>query len=185
MTGRDGNDTLEGGTGDDILVGGAGSDTLTGGTGDDTLTGGNGIDTFLFNTLTGSGLVLDFSSAIEKLRFQAGASGLSIGDRDIMIDNGVVANAAGAFSNSAELVIMTPSISEAITATSAAAAIGFATSAYAVDDTRLFAVDNGANTDLFLFPSAEADALVSAPELTLIGILQGSSQTVPADYFFF
>ena len=97
----------------------------------------------------------------------------------------MVANAAGAFSNAAELVIMTPNISGAINAASAAAAIGSATSAYAVDDTRLFAVDNGASTDLFLFHSTGYDALVSAPELTLIGILQGTSQTVPGDYFFF
>ncbi len=45
--GREGADTLTGGTGDDALNGEAGNDRLTGGGGDDTLSGGTGNDTLL------------------------------------------------------------------------------------------------------------------------------------------
>jgi hypothetical protein len=128
--------------------------------------------------------VLDFLSGIDKLRFLDGATGLNIGDKDHIIDNAVVANAPGAFANSAELVIVTPNIAGAITATSAAAAIGSATSAYAAGAVRLFAVDNGTDTSLYLFKSAGADAQIGATELTLIGTLQGTAQTAFADYAF-
>jgi hypothetical protein len=43
---------------------------------------------------------------------------------------------------------------------------------------------NGADSALFLFKSAGADALVSANELTLVGTLQGAASTILADYGF-
>ncbi|MGZ9057556.1 hypothetical protein, partial [Methylomagnum sp.] len=111
-------------------------------------------------------------------------AGLSIGDKDHLIDGGVTINAPGGFSPLAELVIDTANIAGAITTTSAAAVIGSARATYATSDIRLFAVDNGTDSALFLFKSASADALVSAGELTLLGTLQGTAQTALADYGF-
>jgi uncharacterized delta-60 repeat protein len=167
------------------LTGNSAANLLNGGAGADILAGGNGNDTFVFGTLAGGAdTVQDFLSGTDKLRFWDGVTMLAIGDGDHVIDNAKVANAPGAFSNLAELVIVTPNIAGALTATSAAAAIGSASGNYAVDATRLFAVDNGVDSALYLFKSAGADATVSATELTQIVTLQGTAQTALADYAF-
>jgi Ca2+-binding RTX toxin-like protein len=185
LNGGAGADTLNGGDGNDTLKGGDGNDTLNGGAGIDTLNGGANSDTFVFGTLTGGAdTVQDFLSGTDKLRFLDGAAGLAIGNGDHAITNATVANAPGGFSNSAELVIVTPNIVGTLTATSAAAAIGSASAAYSAGDSRLFTVDNGTNSALYLFKSAGADAQVGATELTLIGTLQGTAQTALADYAF-
>jgi uncharacterized delta-60 repeat protein len=164
------------------LTGNAGNNVLNGWVGADILRGGLGADTFVFSTLTGGAdTVRDFLSGTDKLRFLDGTTGLKIGDGDHVIDNATVANASGAFASTAELVILTPNAS-ALDAASAAAAIGSASAAYVAGDTRLFAVDNGVNSALYLFKSAGADALVDATELTLVGTLQGAAQTALADY---
>jgi serralysin len=56
-----GNDSLDGGAGADILQGSLGSDTLAGGAGSDTLTGGAGADRFVFDSLSGTDQLPDFS----------------------------------------------------------------------------------------------------------------------------
>jgi hypothetical protein len=91
--------------------------------------------------------------------------------------------APGGFATAAELVIFSTDIAGAITAASAAAAIGSATAAYANGNTQLFAVDNGTQTGIFLFRSAGADALVSAPELTLLALANGGASAL-SDYVF-
>ena len=85
LEGSDGNDYLRGGSGNDVLVGGLNRDTLDGGSGDDiligsdrggssgvtdTMTGGSGADFFYlgndrqaFYTISGEGLITDFSAA--------------------------------------------------------------------------------------------------------------------------
>ena len=48
----------------------------------------------------------------------------------------------------------------------------------------MFAVDNGTASGLFLFALSGADALVSAAELTLVGVATSTPATVLADYLF-
>jgi Ca2+-binding RTX toxin-like protein len=185
LNGGAGADTLNGGDGNDTLKGGDGNDILNGGTGIDTLNGGAGTDSFVFGTLAGGADgVQDFLSGVDKLRLLDGAAGLAIGNGDHVINNAKVINAPGGFANSAELVIVTPNIAGAITATSAAAAIGSASSAYTIGNIRLFAVDNGTDSAIFRFQAADADAAVEANELSLVVTLQGTAQTVFADYAF-
>jgi Ca2+-binding RTX toxin-like protein len=182
-TGNGLNNSLTGNSGNNVLSGLDGADILNGKAGADTLYGGFDADTFAFDTVTGGAdTVLGFLPGADKLRLYDTA--LAIGDQDHLIDNAMVANATGAFSNAAELVIVTPNIVGAITAASAAVAIGSATEAYAAGDTRLFAVDNGTDSAAYLFQSAGADALVSAEELAPVVILQGTAQTALADYVF-
>ena len=84
----------------------------------------------------------------------------------------------------AELVIVSSDIAGAVTARSAADAIGSATSAYEAGATALFAVDNGTQTGLFLFTSSGADTLVTETELTLLATASATPATVLADYWF-
>jgi len=183
--GNDLANTLTGNSADNVLNGGAGDDWLGGGAGKDTLTGGAGADTFAFGTTAGGAdWVTDFLSGVDRLQLLDGVANLNIGNGDHVIDNAAQADTHGGFSNLAELVVVTPDITGTLTADKAAADIGSAASAYATGNVRLFAVDNGIDSALYLFKSAGADAVVSAAELILVGTLHGTAQTALADYAF-
>lgn len=175
------------GTGNELantLKGNGAANLLDGKAGADTLTGGLGSDTFMFGTLVGGAdKVTDFVSGTNKVPLLDGVSGLSIGNGDHVIDNAALVTSGG-FANTAELVIVSQNLVGGLTTTKAASMIGSATSNYALGDSRLFVVDNGKDSALFLFKSADANALVSGSELTLIGTLQGAAQTALADYGF-
>ncbi len=95
----------------------------------------------------------------------------------------VVRAAPGGFSSSSELAIFSANLGS-LTAAAAAAAIGSATSAYAVGKTAMFAVDNGVSSALHLFSAADSNPVVSASELSLLATLNGTSSTAIADYLF-
>ncbi len=61
LDGGRGDDYLDGGAGADTLIGGRGDDTLVGGAGSDTLNGGKGADFFVFDSLSGTDELQDFS----------------------------------------------------------------------------------------------------------------------------
>ncbi|ASF47357.1 beta strand repeat-containing protein [Methylovulum psychrotolerans] len=176
-------ENLTGSSFNDTLIGTASANTLTGGAGTDKLTGGAGADMFVFNSAVGFDAVNDFASGSDKLLVSQ--AGIHIGNGNALVDGGVVrASGTGGFANSAELVIMQQNISGGITTSSAAAAIGSATAAYTVGHTALFVVDNGTASGIFLFTAANADAQVTASELTTIAILGTNANTSLADYGF-
>jgi len=165
-----------------VIVGNTAANVLNGGSGADTLTGGGGANTYVFDSSVGGfDTITDWHSATDTFRFSM--AGLHVGDGDTTVENAVVRTAPGGFSTAAELVVFTTDIVGAIDPTSAAAQIGSATAAYAVGADVLFAVDNGTQTGLFLFHAADADALVSAAELTQIALVNGD-QTALSDYVF-
>jgi hypothetical protein len=98
-----------------------------------------------------------------------------------LLEGAVTVAGPGGFGPGAEFVLVTRNITGALTAASASAAIGSATSAYAVGQRALFAVDNGSASALFLFTSAGADAVVSAAELALLATLGGVPQLALGD----
>ena len=174
--------TLSGNNGNNALQGQDGNDTLSGGAGADTLTGGSGADTFQIDSLSAADLFADFSSGLDKLLVSQAA--VAVGDGDSVVEGGTTVAGPGGFATSAELVIVTANIAGSIDANSAAAAIGNANSAYAVGQKVLFAVDNGSESQLWLFTAADANATVSAAELSLLTILSGTASTNLADYQF-
>lgn len=182
LRGGDDADTVEGGGGRDTLNGGSGADQLNGGAGADRLIGGTGADIFLLSHPTAFDTITDFTSGTDLLHIRMSAA--RIGDRDATVDNAVSIAGPGGFSRGAELVIVTADIGGAIDATSAAATIGSANSAYWSGAKRLFAVDNGTSTKLFLFTSSGADAAVSAAELTQLATLNNTPATALGDYVF-
>lgn len=182
------NDVLKGGADTDNLMGDAGDDKLFGEAGSDVYSGSTGADIFYFDVkeVAGFDTISDFATGEDRIAIDQSAFG-GIGDGDTAIEGGVMKFGAGGFATSAELVIFTHGYSASNTApllTDAAAAIGSATSAYAVGDDRLFMLDNGSYGHLYLFHSANANALVEATELQLIGMLTNQPDTVLGDYLF-
>jgi Ca2+-binding RTX toxin-like protein len=164
------------------LIGNSAANVLTGGGSADTLTGGGGNDTFALTTSLSSDIITDFTSGADKLRISQ--TGLRVGDGDILVEGAVAITGPNGFSNSAELVIVMHDISGSITTSSAAAAIGHANSAYKVGDTRLFVVDNGSDSAVYLFKSTDVSATVTASELTLLATLDNTHSSVTTDYIF-
>jgi Ca2+-binding RTX toxin-like protein len=173
------------GTGNSLanaLTGNSAANVLSGGGGSDTLTGGSGADIFALTSSLGSDLITDFVSRTDKLR--VGQTGLRVGDGDLLIEGAATISGPNGFASTAELVIVTHDIAGALTTTSAATAIGRANSAYQAGDTRLFVVDNGSDSAVYLFKSANTDSVVSASELTLLATLDNTASTVATDYLF-
>lgn len=181
LAGFAGNDALYGKGGNDILEGWSGNDTLNGGAGTDTLYGGAGTDRFVFDSRVGADAVRDFATRTDKLVFDNSGLG-GLGDRDGVLEGGLLRTAASGFAKTAELVVFSSNISGTITNALAAAKIGNATSAYTVGDQRVFVVDNGLQSNAYLFKAADADAAVESHELTLLGTING--QTGITDYLF-
>ncbi|MBN8487026.1 MAG: hypothetical protein J0M20_04730 [Burkholderiales bacterium] len=174
------NDSLSGGDGIDNLQGGTGNDTLASGAGSDQLNGGTGLDQFIADSLLGSDTIADFVSGSDL--FVVSQAAIPVGDGDLLMEGATTINSPGGFATSAELVVCTANISGAITAAKAAAVIGSANSAYTVGQSALFVVDNGNTSAVYAFKALDADAVVSAGELTLLATLQGTATTVVGDY---
>ncbi|WP_176256864.1 calcium-binding protein [Derxia lacustris] len=179
-----GNDDIAGGSGNDRLDAGAGDDRLAGGSGRDVLTGGAGDDTFVFSDASGADRITDFTSGGDKISLAATV--LGIGNGDAVIDNAVAVAGPGGFTVDAELVIVEGDVAAGRIekATVAAGAIGSADSAYAVGDTRVFVIDDGVHSAVWLFEAGNADAVVDASELTLLADVHGSASTALGDYVF-
>ncbi|MBE9609087.1 M10 family metallopeptidase [Chitinilyticum piscinae] len=173
-TGNGLSNKLTGNSSNNILKGEAGNDVLCGAAGNDSLYGGAGTDRFILDSLTGYDRIADFSSGSEKVICDNSSLG-GIGDKDATLEGIALRSSAGGFSKSAELLIFSSNISGSISQTTAAAKIGSASSAYAVGDQRLFVVDNGTQTGLFLFKAGDADAAVESTELKLLGLLNGQT----------
>jgi hypothetical protein len=190
IAGLGGNDTLYGYGSNDSLVGGSGADSLYGGTGDDLRKGGEGndyiaadggADTIVLDSLIGSDTIDYFTTGADKISLSQ--SSLPVGDGDTLLEGAVSQATSGGFATSAELVIITANASS-LSAAAAASIIGSAASSYAVGDERLFVVDNGYSSGVFYFQSADANATVSASELTLLATLNGTASTSVGDYVF-
>lgn len=173
---------LVGWGGNDTLIGSTKADIIEGYDGHDRLTGGKGNDKFQFEELgdESSDVITDFTSGVD--RFQIKTKHILIGNDDKVVDGATTIAGPGGFSSTSELVVATADIDGAITADSAAAAIGSASTAYKVGRAALFVVDNGSDSAVYYFKSAGADAVVSASELTLMATLAGTATTTVDDY---
>lgn len=188
LYGEGGADKLYGLGGDDMLYGDLGNDTLQGGAGSDTLFGGyGGRDLFVFEiNQTASSIydvVFDFESGQDVLAISGTAFG--VGNGDAVIDNGTQHVTVGApFAQNAELVVFSRNVIDAFDTVAVASHIGTANAAFNLGDKRLFAVDDGDSSAVYLFTSAGTDATVSAGELKLVVELVGAPATQLVDYSF-
>jgi Ca2+-binding RTX toxin-like protein len=161
------------------LTGNSAANVLDGAAGNDTLAGGAGNDTFHLGSLTGSDTLSDFASGADKILIR-----VTVGDGDTVMEGAVSTAGTGGFLKSAELVDVGTQVVGTFSTSKAAAAIGGATSAYAVGATAIFAVDNGAQTAVYRFAAGDADAAVESFELTLLATLTNTANVVVADFLF-
>jgi Ca2+-binding RTX toxin-like protein len=184
--GNDAANAITGNAAANRLYGLNGNDTLKGGAGNDQLFGGSGSDTIVLGSRSGSDRVADFKvSGSDKVLIDQSDVG-GIGDGNTSVLGAVAVAGPGGFSKAAELVIVTGNIAGAITTASSAVKIGSATTggAYAINDDRIFVVDNGTDSAVFLFTAKDADAAVEANELILLATLAGTASTVTTDFLF-
>jgi Ca2+-binding RTX toxin-like protein len=168
-------------------------------------------DFFVFNQISLTNGAVETYNGSGEFQFVAGATigdfepGVDViavakefvGNLDTTIDGAVVkAVAGGTFSSSAELVIVRADVADTfvyshssffdpISAPAVTAVIGSASAAIAVNDTRLFVVDDGTNSALFLFQSNNGDATVAGDELYLLAAITEQSALTAADFGLF
>ncbi|WP_127995840.1 beta strand repeat-containing protein [Piscinibacter defluvii] len=152
-------------------------------------------------TFTGSG-VWEFAYGATIFDFEQGTDLIAVtsgfvGDGDGTLDGAVVkATAGGTFAAGAELVIFRTDIADEIAfsgssffdpidAGSVTAVIGSASAAFAANETRLFVVDDGTHSALFLFQASDNNAAVTADELFLLAAVTGQSALTAADFVLF
>jgi len=169
------------------------------------------VDYFGFNDVTADNGIVETFSGSGIFVFAAGATigdfeqGLDriavarafVGDLDTVIDGVVVkTSAGGTFSGTAELVVFRSDIADPIASSNTSffdpidagavvAVIGSADAALAVNQTRLFVVDDGTHSALYLFQSNNGDAAVTADELYLLTAVTGQSALTGADFMLF
>ncbi len=151
-----------GNSANNVITGNSGANILKGYAGVDTYTGGGGADQFSIDTSATVDVVNDFTVGTDKFRMSMAA--WQIGERDLLVEGATNKTGPGGFSKSAEYVVISKNLSS-ITTANAATAIGSATSSYATGDRRIFMVDNGTSSELFLFISSGNDAKVTAAEI--------------------
>lgn len=149
---------------------------------------GSGIWEFINGTTIG-----DFESGIDTF----GVAKELVGNFDAVLDNVAVTTSAGeTFSSSAELVFVRADMASllAVNRTSffqdidagmVDTVIGDASGTINVGLSKLFVVDDGRNSAIFLFQSTDGNASVSIDELYLMGVVTGTASMAASDLLLF
>jgi Ca2+-binding RTX toxin-like protein len=167
--------------------------------------GTGGVDTFIFHTLTadngvhetfnGSGvyafntgaLIADFAAGTDLI----GIASSLVGNGDAVFDSVQIMESAGNFDADAELVIFRTDMSGTLSFTDVLAPFEAAAvdavvdnpdAAIGVNVTKLFVVDNGTDSAVFLFQSNNGDAAVTIDELFLMDVVKGQPELTQADF---
>ncbi len=174
-------------------------------------TGGGVGDLFVFDTVTFDNAVTETFTGSGQFEFVGGATigdfeaGLDaiviakefIGNLDTTLDAPATTTSAGqTFPVGAEIVFVRANVSDTlvfsrssffddIDATAIDAVIGNATTGIALNTTKLFVVDDGSNSAVFLFQSANDDAVVTMDELFLLTVVTGQSTLTVSDFALF
>ncbi|MCX7094842.1 MAG: calcium-binding protein [Methylobacter sp.] len=192
ITGNGSSNTLDGAGGSDVISAGSGDDLVIGGAAADSLTGGSGADIFkwtattaaLFATETGSTAgtnvtfaagtvgdkVTDFVSGTDQLQFDV--AGLTGGTSDTL---GEIAK-GGTVTGAMRFVHITDTVvGDAVDTGAGAVTIlnALTTSAVAISDSFIAAMDNDTSTFLYYVKQVSTADLIAAQDVTLIGVING------------
>ena len=191
--------TIVGSVGDDTIIGSDFADIITGGNGADTITAGKGDDTINLASAAAASDTVKFSVAADNghdtiTGFSAGATATG-GDVLHVTDTAtLVGSGTGTGTTATDAIYVGASstakgetaVSKVITISDNAAtdwsdvvakmngALTIATDATAGNQNTIIAIDNGVDTNVYLFSDdAGTDATVEVAELTLLGTLTG------------
>ncbi len=192
--------TIVGSVGNDTITGSDFADIITGGNGADTITAGKGNDTINLASAAAASDTVKFSVAADNghdtiTGFSAGATAtggdvLHVTDTATLVGSGatggttatnaiyVGASAAGTKGSTAVSKVIAISDNAATDWSDVVAkmngALTIATDATAGNQNTIIAIDNGVDTNVYLFSDdAGTDATVEVAELTLLGTLTG------------
>ncbi|WP_410497617.1 M10 family metallopeptidase C-terminal domain-containing protein [Chitinibacter sp. S2-10] len=180
--GNDGNNQLVGNLAANQLNGGLGDDLLIGGAGDDVLYGGDGADCFVFDCLIGSDTVMDFVSGSDLIVLDNSALG-GIGNGDAVIDNGYTIDFPYTTGyRSWELIIFSDAINGDLTEVSAASKIDVV-NPFETGEERIYVVNNGVQSAVYLFKEADGNGQIGSDELHLLGTLNTATTQI-SDFAF-
>ena len=213
ITAGSGADTISGGAGDDSLTGGAGADvisttsgadTVIGGAAADSMTGGTGVDIFKWTATTAATFateagtnagatavftagsigdkVASFTSTSDKLHFAAAGLTNAVGTEN---DTAIVIAAAGTVTNVARFVVVSTDQADLLFATAVTLLNALTTTAVAIGDSFIAAIDNGADTALYYVKQVSVSDTIAAQDVTLIGQLTGTPQLANGDFVSF
>jgi len=120
-------------------------------------------------------------------KIQISMAAFAAGNADTTADNAAVDADGAAIAVNIELAVVTNNVAD-ITAATAATVVGGTGWTWAANQAAgtkaILVADDGADTAVFMFTSAAADATILAGELTLIGFFSGVAATAVADYAF-
>ena len=211
ITAGGGADTIDGGAGADSITGGAAADSITAGTGADTIAGGNGNDTIVLGGgaeidviqytatttallatevggATGTGVIGDTITG-----FVSGANGDRLTFASALFSNGTntlamkTINTGGTIANNDVFVFVASAAAanSAGTITGAATVINaLITTAVAVGERVLIAIENDTDTFVYLLTQVSVSETVTAADLTFVATLTGITVVADGDFVF-
>lgn len=204
ITGTTFGDTIVGGSGADVIATNGGADTVTGGAGADSMTGGGGVDVFKWTATTAATFateantnagatatfaagsvgdkVATFTTTADKLYFAAAGLTNAVGTEN---DTADVIAAAGTVTNTARFVIVSTNQADLTFATAVTLLDGLTTTAVAIGDSFIAAIDNGTDSALYYVKQVSASNTIAAQDVTLIGQVVGTAQLANGDFVSF
>jgi hypothetical protein len=203
LTGSTGANTLSGGDGADTIATNGGAVSVTGGGAADSITGGGGVDTIIWTgttaaliaTETGStaGTDVDLASGVgdsittwvsgtDKLHFPAALLTNAIGTE---VDTLKSIAGGGTIANTDRFVhVSDTAIGDNVDQFGAAVIElnALITTAVAIGDSVLVAMDNDTNTYLYLIQQVSTSGTIAAQDVTLVGVLNGITTVANGDF---
>lgn len=187
LDGAGGSDTISAGSGDDLIIGGAAADSLTGGSGFDifkwtatdkttfaTETGSTAGGTVTFGAGTVGDKVTDFVSGTDTLQFAAAA--LTNAGATTLDTIGEISKTGGTVTDVMRYVHITDTVvgdNVHISTNAAAILDGLITTAVAIGDSFIAAMDNDTSTYLYYVEQVSVANTIAVQDITLIGVING------------
>ncbi|HAT52338.1 MAG TPA: hypothetical protein DCS80_03550, partial [Betaproteobacteria bacterium] len=203
ITGSTGGDTIVAGDLADTIATNGGATSVTGGAAADSITGGGGVDTIVFTATTAAALatevgstaatdvdiaagvgeaITSFTSSTDKLNFPAALLTNAIGTE---VDTLKSIAKAGTVANTDRYVFINNAASgDNGNETGGAIALlnALTTSAVAIGDSFIAAIDNDTNVYLYLVQQVSTADTIAAQDVTAIGVLNGITTVANGDF---
>lgn len=206
VTGGTAADSITSGSGADTIATGGGADTVIGGGAADSITGGAGVDIIKWTATTAAALATEagtnagaasnsgvgigdsistWTSGTDKLHFAAALVTNAIGTET---DTLLAIAKGGTVTNVARFVHITDTaIGDNVNTHAGAVTVlnGLTSTAVAIGDSFIAAMDNDTNTYLYLVKQVSAADTIAAQDVTLIGVVNGITTVANGDFVSF